>query len=159
MTAQLNRTRNKRLNYKAHPSVLVAIAVVSLTSTIGYRFYNAPKLDVGTIAPETLFAPDDARVEDTKSTEERRKQERTGVIPVLMLNQVVNQEIYRELYNLLSRGTQLRLSAGTLSLPRPHGAFHRNSALPARLRRVGMADYSPKRYARDAPKTPRLQSG
>ncbi|NES97040.1 MAG: HDIG domain-containing protein [Desertifilum sp. SIO1I2] len=112
MTAQLNRTRNKRLNYKAHPSVLVAIAVVSLTSTIGYRFYNAPKLDVGTIAPETLFAPDDARVEDTKSTEERRKQERTGAVPVLMLNQVVNQEIYRELYNLLSRGTQLRLSAG-----------------------------------------------
>lgn len=113
MTAQLNRTRNKRsYNYKAHPYALVVVAVVSLTSTIGYRFYNAPKLDVGTIAPETIKAPYSASVEDTKSTEEKRKQERTGAVPVLTLNQVTNQEIYRELYNLLSSGTELRLTAG-----------------------------------------------
>ncbi|CCI22337.1 hypothetical protein MICAH_1770002 [Microcystis aeruginosa PCC 9809] len=29
--------------------------------TVGYRFYNQPKLAVGTISPVTIIAPEDAR--------------------------------------------------------------------------------------------------
>lgn len=102
----------KSRNFRSHPSAVLLVAIVSLTSTIGYRFYNAPKLDVGTIAPETILAPETAEVPDIKSTDEKRKQERIGAIPILKLDQVVNEEIYQNLYQILTRGNKLRSSAG-----------------------------------------------
>jgi hypothetical protein len=86
--------------------------VISLTSAIGHRFYNEPKLDVDTIAPQTLRAPQSARVEDTKTTEASREAARTGAIPVLMVDQAVNQEIYQSLQRWLDRGDELRQQAG-----------------------------------------------
>jgi cyclic-di-AMP phosphodiesterase PgpH len=93
--------------------VILVVAVVSLTSAIGHRFYNEPKLDVDTIAPQTLRAPATARVEDTETTEENRKAARTGSIPVLMIEQSVNQEVYQALQRLLDQGNELRQQAGT----------------------------------------------
>lgn len=105
--------------------VFVAITVVSLSSVIGHRFYNAPKLDVGKAAPQTIFAPAAATVEDTKATEEKRRVARKEATSVLMLDQGVNQRIEQAIQQQLNQGNELRQLAGdfpfaktaTLSLP------------------------------------------
>lgn len=109
---QTTRRKSSPNAHKPHPPVVLAIAVVSLTSAIGYRFYNEPKLDVNTIAPQTLKAPDSAVVEDTRTTEESRKAARTGAIPVLMIDPTVNQRIYQSLQRSLDYGNELRQAAG-----------------------------------------------
>ncbi len=111
--------RRKPSQRKVHPSAFFVIAVVSLTSGIGYRFYNEPKLDVGTIAPQTLKAPQSAVVEDTRSTEEGRKAARTGAVPVLMIDQTVNQRIYQSLQRSLDYGNELRRQAGAFPFVEP----------------------------------------
>jgi hypothetical protein len=103
----------KRQSSHASVSPLaLAVAVISLTSAIGYRFYNEPKLAVGTLAPQTLRAPDSAVVIDTETTEENRKAARTGSVPVLMIDSTVNQEIYQSLQRLLDEAGELREQAG-----------------------------------------------
>ena len=92
------------------------IAVVSLTGVLGQHFYNQPKLDVNTIAPETIKAPFSARVEDTKSTEANRKAALKGSLPVLMLDVAVNQKIDQELQKALAMGNELRQMAGPFPL-------------------------------------------
>ena len=89
------------------PLALV-LAVVSLTSSMGYRFYNQPKLDVGTVAPATLNAPFDATIEDSKTTEAKRKAARRGLVPVLMVDSTVNQQIYHNLQQYIDQLNQAR---------------------------------------------------
>ncbi|MBW4471128.1 MAG: HDIG domain-containing protein [Stenomitos rutilans HA7619-LM2] len=93
--------------------LLVAVTVVSLSSAIGHRFYNAPKLDVGKAAPQTIFAPATVTVEDTKATEEKRKVARKEATSVLMLDQTVNQRIEQAIQQQLNQGNELRQLAGT----------------------------------------------
>ncbi|HEY9645571.1 MAG TPA: HDIG domain-containing metalloprotein [Chroococcidiopsis sp.] len=104
--------RKARHHNTVPPRVLLAIAVISLTSTIGYRFYNEPQLRAEAIAPQTLRAPDSVAVIDTKTTDENRKAARNGAVPVLMIDQSVNQEIYQSFQRLLDEGTELRQIAG-----------------------------------------------
>lgn len=104
--------RKARFKNATSPKVLAAIAIISLTSVIGYRFYNEPQLAVETVAPQTLRAPESAAVEDTKTTEESRRAARTGAIPVLMIDPSVNQEIYQSLQRLIEEGNTLRQQAG-----------------------------------------------
>ncbi|TVQ17033.1 MAG: HDIG domain-containing protein [Leptolyngbya sp. DLM2.Bin15] len=92
--------------------LLTSVAILSLTSVIGYRFYNEPQLAVDTTAPETLTAPDNARIEDTKTTEEARQAARTGSIPVLMIDETANQTIYQSFDRLLQRGNDVRRQLG-----------------------------------------------
>lgn len=99
-----------RLN---HGRLLYAIAVVTLTSTIGYRFYNEPQLAVDTIAPQTLRAPQSASVVDVKTTEDNRTAARLGAVPVLMVDPTVNQRIYQNIQRLLDQGDSLRQQSGT----------------------------------------------
>ncbi len=99
--------------HQYRPPTMVIVAVLSLTSTIGYRFYNEPKLDVGTAAPQTIRAPQNASVEDPKTTEDKRREARTGAVPVLMLDLAVNQRVQEALAQALKRGTELRQMAGT----------------------------------------------
>ena len=91
---------------------LVAVTVASLTSVIGHRFYNAPKLDVGKAAPQTIFAPSTTTVEDTKATEEKRKVARKEAMSVLMLDHQVNQQIEQTIQQQLNQGNELRQLAG-----------------------------------------------
>jgi cyclic-di-AMP phosphodiesterase PgpH len=98
--------------HRIQPSVLFLLAVLSLTSVIGYRLYNEPELGVGTVAPQTLRAPASAQVIDTRTTEANRTAARTAAIPVLILNRAVNDEIYQSLQRLLDRGNSLRQQAG-----------------------------------------------
>jgi putative nucleotidyltransferase with HDIG domain len=88
------------------------VTVTSLTGLIGQRFYSQPELDVGRVAPTTILAPDDARVEDKKSTEENRKAARTGAIPVLQIDQTINQQIYQDLQRQIDQGDDLREALG-----------------------------------------------
>ena len=91
---------------------LLVVAVVSLTGTMGHRFYNQPKLDVGTKAPQTIKAPASASIPDRKTTEEQRKEARTGAVPVLAIDPSADRHIYQEIQKFLARGNELRQLAG-----------------------------------------------
>ncbi|WNZ25043.1 HDIG domain-containing protein [Leptolyngbya sp. NK1-12] len=106
------RRLRKGASDRVQRPLLLLIAIVSLTSAIGYRFYNEPQLGTDRIAPQTLRAPASARVIDTKTTEMNRKAARVAAVPVLMIDQAANQDIYRSLQRLLERGDELREQAG-----------------------------------------------
>ncbi len=104
--------RRKHPRRKGRSPVMCVLAVVSLTSVMGNRFYNQPKLDVGKAASQTIRAPLDARVEDTKTTEEKRKAARTGSVPVLMLDNSLTQKIYQDLQQSLDKAEEIRQMSG-----------------------------------------------
>ena len=93
--------------------VMFVLAVVSLTSVMGNRFYNQPTLNVGREAPYTIRARFDASVEDTKTTEEKRKEARTGSFPVLKIDESVNQQINQNLQQSLDKIDQWREISGS----------------------------------------------
>lgn len=97
---------------QAHPPLMIFIAIASLTSLVGFRFYNQPQLAVDTIAPSQIRAPQDGNFEDTKTTEEKRKAIRTAIIPTLKRDIIVSQEITQQLDQLLDQISQLRSIAG-----------------------------------------------
>ncbi|NJP11054.1 MAG: HDIG domain-containing protein [Leptolyngbyaceae cyanobacterium RU_5_1] len=92
--------------------VILVVAVLSLTSALGYRFYNTPKLDIGKAAPQTVYAPAAATIEDQKATEDNRKTARKDAISVLKLDQTINQQIQRSIHQQLQQGNDLRKLAG-----------------------------------------------
>lgn len=120
-----DQTTRSRLGQGSRPPIVLIVAVVSLTSAIGYRFYNEPELDVGTAAPQTIKAPRTANVVDLKTTDDQRKEARTGSVPVLMIDSATTQRMERDLERALEQGSELRQVAGafpfaplsTLSLP------------------------------------------
>lgn len=88
--------------------LLLAFAIISLTSVVGYRFYNQPQLTVGTISPLTIKAPYAGKFEDTKTTIERRKEVQTGIIPILKQNTELTTEIKERLAKQLEKIDKLR---------------------------------------------------
>ncbi len=112
-TANCPQTQPKRYSCKCtragHRSYVVfVVAVASLTSVLGYRFYNQPKLVVDTVAPQTIWAPDDANVEDIKTTEAKRKAARRNLVPALMVDREVDRQIYQQLQQTIDKITSLR---------------------------------------------------
>ena len=95
-----------------HPAVLGGIAVVVLTGAIGQRFYNQPQLAIGSIAPQTVIAPADASVENTKLTEEKQKAARREVKTLLMLDDQSQASTQQDLKRLFDQATQIRKIAG-----------------------------------------------
>jgi putative nucleotidyltransferase with HDIG domain len=95
------------------PTIVLVLTVVSLTSTLGHRYYNQPLLDVGKVAPQMILAPGDATIEDKKATEEKRKTARTVAITVLTIDQRINDQIRQDLQNAIARGTSFRQLVGT----------------------------------------------
>ncbi|OUL33536.1 hypothetical protein BV372_16135 [Nostoc sp. T09] len=91
---------------------MFVLIVLLLSSGLGYRFYNQPKLDVGKIAPQTLTAPISVHVEDVKTTEERRREARSGASAVWVVDQQVNEEIHQNLQQLLTQGDKIREKLG-----------------------------------------------
>lgn len=102
----------KRRAKSRRSPIMWVVAVVSLTSVMGNRFYNQPKLDVGKEAPHTIRAPHDLNIEDTKTTEEKRRAARTGAVPILMLDHSLTQGIYRDLEQSLNRLEEVRQLSG-----------------------------------------------
>lgn len=101
-----------QLQQKITLPVMWTLAVVSLTSVMGGRFYNQPQLDVDTVAPQTVRAPFDALVEDSKTTAERRKEAQRGAQPVLMIDQSVTERISQNLEKSLDAVEELRTNSG-----------------------------------------------
>ncbi|NJR39241.1 MAG: HDIG domain-containing protein [Leptolyngbyaceae cyanobacterium CSU_1_4] len=104
---------------RSQPPLVLAIAILSLTSAIGYRFYDEPQLAVGTIAPQSLRAPVTVRIIDQYTTEANRKAARTAGVPVMMIDQSINQKIDQTLQTLLREGDDLRQQAGQLPFVDP----------------------------------------
>ena len=97
---------------KERSPLSLVLAVVCLTSVIGTRFYNQPKLAVGTPAPSTIIAPNTARFPDLKTTEEIRTAAQRGLIPILKIDVEQTKQIHRNLERYLDEGDRLRQIAG-----------------------------------------------
>ncbi|NET34806.1 MAG: HDIG domain-containing protein [Cyanothece sp. SIO1E1] len=106
--------RTTRSTKVQHPRAALILTILTLTAAMGQRFYDEPKLDVGTIAPQTLKAPKSENVIDTDATEEKRKTARSGAIRVLMIDQEANLEIYQALQRWVDQGSELRKQAGAM---------------------------------------------
>ncbi|MBN3925999.1 HD family phosphohydrolase [Nostoc sp. NMS4] len=98
--------------YKQRYSVILAIAVVSLTGIIGHKLYNQTQLQIGYLAPQTITAPYTASIEDQKKTEAERKAVSTSSLQVLMLDARMNEKINENLQKLLDNGDEIRAVAG-----------------------------------------------
>ncbi len=94
--------------------LILIVAIGSLTGTMGHRFYNQPKLDVGTIAPYTIVAPEPITIADPKTTEANQKVAISQIIPVLAIDPAINQQIYQNFQEILAQGKRIRQQAGDL---------------------------------------------
>jgi cyclic-di-AMP phosphodiesterase PgpH len=103
-----------RHNSKIPAPVMLALAVVALTSAIGYRFYNQPQLKEGTIAPKTATADRDEQIEDTQLTESRRKEAQAGVVAVLKADREIDRQLYDQFDSLSREVNLMRQLAGTV---------------------------------------------
>lgn len=88
--------------------LVLIFSIVTLTSVVGYRFYNQPQLAVGKIAPLTIKAPYSAQFEDTKTTLEKRQEVQTGIVPILKQNEDLTAEITNNLISYLESVDKLR---------------------------------------------------
>lgn len=104
----------RRQSQRISSPVFALFAIACLTGAIGHRFYNQPKLDVGTEAPRTIVAPKSAQVVDKATTEKQRKAARVGAFPALTIDDTVNEQIRKNLKRLLEQASQLREIAGPL---------------------------------------------
>jgi putative nucleotidyltransferase with HDIG domain len=98
--------------HQKRSSVILAIALVSLTGVIGHKLYNQPKLKVGNIAPQTINAPYTDRIEDQRKTEAQRRAVSKSSQPTLMIDTRTNEQIDQNLRQLLDEGTEIRATAG-----------------------------------------------
>lgn len=114
-----SKTSKSSLKNQARSPMLALVAVVSLSSTLGHRFYNQPKLDVGTKAPQTIKAPASVSIPDRKTTEEKRSSARIGAVAILMLDRTVDRQIDRELQQFLQQGSELRRRVGEFPFVTP----------------------------------------
>lgn len=97
-----------------HSSTVFVIAVVLLTGVMGQKFYNQPQLKVGTIAPETIYAPRTADdIEDKEETKFLRKIATRDSLPVLMVDRVVNNKIKQSLNQNLNQFHEIRETLGS----------------------------------------------
>jgi cyclic-di-AMP phosphodiesterase PgpH len=100
----------EKYNYVA----IFCFTAIAITIVLGHRFYNQPRLAVGTIAPQTITAPYSARVEDIETTKAERKAARTVAAPILKINELENRQIQTQIQKILDIGNESRLIAGGL---------------------------------------------
>ncbi|BFM40880.1 hypothetical protein OLK001_28060 [Synechocystis sp. LKSZ1] len=87
---------------------MFGVTVIALTSVVGYRYYNQPQLGVGSRAPSTIYAPADGEFLDGKTTEERRKEVRTGIVPRLQREEQLTATIHQNTNQVLAHIDQFR---------------------------------------------------
>ena len=95
------------------PPMMGGVAILSLTGLVGYRFYNQPLLSVDSLAPSTIIAPYSAEFIDEKTTEEKRKDVRSGLMPRLQRDEDLTQTLQKHREALLAQINHLR-SGGRL---------------------------------------------
>ncbi len=100
------KSRSYSLGKLRRPLIFL-FTVGCLTSVVGYRFYNQPKLAVGTISPVTIIAPEDARFEDQETTALKRQKIRAGLLPRLKRDPQTTAQIERSLRDTLGQLSQI----------------------------------------------------
>jgi cyclic-di-AMP phosphodiesterase PgpH len=103
------RSREAKLSF-----LLAIFATLTLTGSIGYRYYNEPQLTVSTPAPQTIYAPKAALVEDKIATSEARNAARQAALNVFTISQTLTTGIKQDFTELLLKSQLLRLLAGPL---------------------------------------------
>lgn len=98
---------------KYYSIAIFCLGAIALTTVLGHRFYNQPRLAIGTIAPQTITAPHNVSVEDIETTKAERKAARTFASPVLKINEVVNQQVEAQLQQILVASDESRRIAGS----------------------------------------------
>lgn len=93
---------------KVHTPIMILLSVTSFTGSVSYRFYNQPKLAVGTISPTKIVAPRDADFVDSHTTEELRKKTRSGLLPMLKQDVSLTLKIQTRIDNKLEQIDNLR---------------------------------------------------
>jgi cyclic-di-AMP phosphodiesterase PgpH len=93
--------------------VLALLALLTLTGTIGYRFYNEPQLTPNTLAPQTIYAPKTIIIEDKIATATIRKAVRQKrELNVFALSQPLTETIENDFSTLMAQVQALRTLAG-----------------------------------------------
>jgi len=92
--------------------LIFVLAIVMLTGVVGNRLYNQPQLAIGTRSPETILAPSDLTIQDEFKTSQKRESARSGLTPVLKVDQEKNQAILNHLESKLNALSQQRKQAG-----------------------------------------------
>jgi len=100
------KSRSYSLGKLRRPLIFL-FTVGCLTSVVGYRFYNQPKLAVGTISPVTIIAPEDARFQDQETTALKRQKIRAGLLPRLKRDPQTTDQIERSLRGTLGQLSQI----------------------------------------------------
>lgn len=99
--------------YAKRSTVILVLAIVSLTGMMGHNLYNQPQLQVGTLSPQTFTAPYPSKIEDYKKTTEHRQAVTKQSLPILMVDTAINEQINHHLEQILENGQKLRTSAGS----------------------------------------------
>ncbi|MDB9311043.1 HDIG domain-containing protein [Aphanizomenon sp. CS-733/32] len=89
-------------------SIILVLAVLSLTSVVGHDLYNQPRMKVDNIALQTFIAPYTDNIENREETEQKRKDAIDRSVPVLMIDNQINDKINEHLEEILDTGNQLR---------------------------------------------------
>ncbi|WP_253274545.1 HD family phosphohydrolase [Nostoc sp. PCC 7107] len=99
--------------HEQRSSVVLAIAVASLTGVLGHKLYNQPQLQIGAYAPQTFKAPYSIGIENKQQTEARRKAVSKSSTSVLMVDTSTTAKINQQLQQLLDQGNEIRSVAGS----------------------------------------------
>ncbi len=110
--SRIPSNRSARRSLKQQSPLLFVVSVAALTSVIGHRFYNEPQLTIGTIAPETIKAPESAQAPDPIATATAREAAFQNAVSVYMVNPSQTAAIQADLDSYLADIRTFRGSAG-----------------------------------------------
>ena len=94
--------------HRKRSSIILVLAILSLTSVVGHDLYNQPRMKVDNIALKTFIAPYPDSIKDQQETEQKRKDAIDRSVPVLMIDNQINDKINEHLEEILDTGNQLR---------------------------------------------------
>lgn len=110
--SRIPSNRSARRSLKQQSPLLFVVSVAALTSVIGHRFYNEPQLTIGTVAPETIKAPESAQAADPIATAAAREAAFRNAVSVYMVNPSQTAAIQADLDSYLADIQKFRESTG-----------------------------------------------
>jgi hypothetical protein len=106
------------LQHRIKTVVAWVLGIMILTTGLGEQFYNQPQLKVNSTAPQSIYAPADATVEDPVATEQERQKARQ-IPPILTLDAQETDQNRQQLKRLLTEGQRFRQMIGSLPFVDP----------------------------------------
>ncbi|MTJ06273.1 HD family phosphohydrolase [Anabaena sp. UHCC 0204] len=98
--------------HQKRSSIILVLAILSLTSMLGHDLYNQPKMKVGNIALQTFIAPYTDNIEDQQETELQRQAAINSSVPILMIDNQTNEQINERLNKILDASNEIRTIVG-----------------------------------------------